>query len=56
MHCVDLRLLPRLFRGTEIPYPIPELAHLAKVVAWDGGSSSQEGQAAAPHSLATPSA
>lgn len=53
IHCTDLRLLPRLFRGTEIPYTAPELARLAKAVAWGGRSSSQEGQAAALHSSAT---
>lgn len=41
-----LRLLPWLFRGTEIPYPAPKLTHLAKIVAQGNGSSFQEGWAA----------
>lgn len=55
-HCTDLRLLPRLFRGTEIPYPAPELIRLAKAVARGGGNSSQEGWAATLHSSAMLSA
>lgn len=51
-----LRLLSWLFRGTEIPYPAPKLARLAKTVAQGNGSSFQVGWAATLHRCAVLSA